>query len=298
MGLTVVCRALVWLFLIFPMLGDAGEFCLSLAENYYEQLYCEVKAQGEGKRLPSFYEFQKNNEITQALLLKRPAAKLGVQVALPSSVQSKIKPFSEPDTVSYAVMGEGGGSHHVNTGELKHEKFGPYDLNKCLFEATHIVCRGERYQLMANKANTKLSRGALTRDNRMAIPVYQGLVGDRKALGRYLSTAYQQYIQKMLEIGLGGSTFSYAKFVFLFHDVTTKGIDFSQRFETMFGFLKQDKQHLAVNEQLAKNVPLVKKQCDWLAETLVVCDAGRKNYIYQRQHSSNDLTTNLPVTLE
>lgn len=266
------------------MLGNAGEFCLLFAENYYEQLYCEVKAQGEGGRLPSFYEFQKNNETTQALLLKRPAAKLGVQLALPKRVQPKTKPFSEPDTSFHAVMGNGGGSYHLNADEQKHEKFGPYKLNKCLFEATHIVCRGERYQLIANQANTKLSRGALAGDNRMAIPVYQGLVDDREALGRYLSKAYQQYIQKMLEIGLGGSTFSYAKFVFLFHDVATKGIDFSQRFETMFGFLKQDKQHLAVNEQLAKNVQLIKTQCDWLAETLLVCDAGRKNYIYQRQH--------------
>ena len=85
----------------------------------------------------------------------------------------------------------------------------------------------------------------------------------------------------MLEIGLGGSTFSYAKFVFLFNDVTAKGIDFSQRFETMFRFLKQDKQNIAVSEALPSSVLFSREHCDRLDDNLVVCDGGRKNYLYR-----------------
>jgi hypothetical protein len=287
---------LIWSILVFPVLGHAGGFCLLLAENYYEQLYCEVKAQGGGKRLPLFYDFRKNNEMTQALLLRRPLAKIGVQIVLPRNIQTNAKAVNDPDVLAFTAGGDGEDRQDSDIDVQKNNRFGHYDFNKCFFEATHILCRGERYQLMANQANKKLSRGALAGDNRMAIPVFQGLIGDKEGLGRYLSVAYQQYIQKMLEIGLGGSTFSYAKFVFLFQDVTSKGIDFSQRFETMFGFLKQDKQRLAVNEQPAKNVRVVKEQCDWLAKSLVVCDVGGKNYIYQSR--SNNLMPNVSTTLE
>jgi len=279
MVLRVVYKILIWLILAFPVCGNAGKFCLLLAENYYEQLYCEVKAQGQGKHLPSFYDFKKNNETTQALLLKRPAARLGIYLVRPDSVQLK---NIQPKGIQQKVGNIGGRSSRRSG--LSHDDLSSQDLSQCSLETRQITCSSDLYQLMGNQANKKLTQGVLSEANRMAIPVYQAGLDETKALGFYLTKAYQKYIKKMLEIGLGGSTFSYTKFVFLFHDVTAKGIDFSQRFETMFGYLKQDKQHLAVNERLAKNVQLVEKQCDWLAENIVVCDVGRKNYLYLRQH--------------
>ncbi|MEH6529416.1 MAG: hypothetical protein V7718_05685, partial [Porticoccus sp.] len=68
---------------MLPFTVNAENFCLLLAENYYEQLYCEVKAMGQGRRLPSLLDFRRNNELTQAMLLKRPAAKVGIEVVLP-----------------------------------------------------------------------------------------------------------------------------------------------------------------------------------------------------------------------
>jgi hypothetical protein len=273
--LRVSYKILIWLILVFPVCGNTGEFCLLLAENYYEQLYCEVTAQGQGKRLPSFYDFQKNNEMTQALLLKRPAARLGVQLVQPAkNIQQK------GGAQSVGKLGIHSSSHSG----LSHDALNPWGLSQCSLEARKIICSGDHYQLVGNQANKKLTQGVLGKANRMEIPVYRGVLDDTETLDRYLTKAYQQYIQKMLEIGLGGSTFSYAKFVFLFHDVTAKGIDFSQRFETMFGYLKQDKQNLAVNERLERNVQLVEKQCDWLAKNIVVCDVGRKNYLYLRQY--------------
>jgi len=122
------------------------------------------------------------------------------------------------------------------------------------------------YGLVGNLSNKRLSKGVLDGKNKMNIPGYQGKSDDRQALAGYLAKAYGQYILKMLEIGLGGSTFTYNKFVYLYYDVSEKGIDFSQRFETMFGYLKQDKKNLAVSEKLPETVYLKKERCDWLKE--------------------------------
>ncbi len=248
-----------------PLSVNAEKFCLLLAENYYEQLYCEIKAMGEGARLPSFRDFRLNPEMTQALLLKRPAAKLGVAVSLPREQQVKKK--SVPKTLlATPDLGVGQG------------------VGQCQFQPLSIQCGSDYFYLVGNQSNSKLAEGALDVASRMDIPVYRGSLGDAERLGLYLARAYRQYIEKMLEIGLGGSTFSYAKFVFLFHDVTEKGIDFSQRFETMFGYLKQDKQRLSVNENLPQRVQLKQERCDRLGDQWVVCDAGRKNYLYSRRN--------------
>ena len=56
--------------------------CFVHAETYYEQIYCEIKEQGKGKALPAFVDFRKNNEVTQALLLKRDAAALHIYIKI------------------------------------------------------------------------------------------------------------------------------------------------------------------------------------------------------------------------
>jgi len=267
-------KGLACLLLLLPISGYSGGFCLLVAENYYEQLYCEIKAQGKGKRLPSFYDFQKNNEVTQAFLLKRPAAKLGIVIVQPKRFHPKVK---EIPSTSVAI-------NKLQTVEPAEEVSWNNILDQCVFQAKEILCNGVQYQLMGNLANKNLEQGVLERSNRMNIPVYGGESSDQAALGFYLTQAYGQYIEKMLEIGLGGSTFSYAKFVYLYQDVTAKGIDFSGRFETMFGYLKQDKQQLAVSEKLPKNIHITKEHCGWLAEKTVVCDGGQKNYLYRRQY--------------
>jgi len=274
-------KGLACFFLLFSGVGHAGGFCLLAAENYYEQLYCEVKAQGQGKRLPSFYDFQKNNEQTQAFLLMRPAAKLGIQIVKPKLAVSKpVQPKqSDHKSGEAALVIE---KSAVNRSALTHSdsKASPFD--GCLLQERKIQCDGVSYDLVGNLSNKRLSKGVLDGKNKMNIPGYQGKPDDRQALAGYLAKAYDQYILKMLEIGLGGSTFTYNKFVYLYYDVSEKGIDFSQRFETMFGYLKQDKKNLAVNEKLPETVYLKKERCDWLRKKTVVCDGGQKNYVFQR----------------
>lgn len=286
-----VIQKLILLLMVLPLPVKAEKFCLLLAENYYEQLYCEVKAMGHGDRLPSLVDFRRNNEMTQAFLLKRPAAKLGIQLAKPKrnnspkSPESLSRPRNIQATATIQAIPKGTQTIPKEKSQQKAQvkDVGSYFQN-CSLQAEQIHCHEGNYQLVGNLSNKKLKPGVLEKRNRMSIPVFLGSVSNPNELDRYLTVAYQQYLQKMLEIGLGGSTLSYSKFVYFYHDVTAKGIDFSQRFETMFDYLKRDKQRMTVSERLPSTVHLALSGCDRLQGQLVVCQAGRKNYLYRRQH--------------
>ena len=273
-------KGLVCLLLLVPTSGYSGGFCLLMAENYYEQLYCEIKAQGKGKRLPSFYDFQKNNEVTQAFLLKRPGAKLGIDV-----VQLKRTSKSEQPNRSYfhpqakELPSIAVAAHTLQTAAPVEGISRENTLGQCVFKSREIFCAGVRYQLMGNLANKKLVQGVLEHSNRMNIPVYVGEPSDQVALERYLSHAYGQYIEKMLEIGLGGSTFSYAKFVYLYKDVTDKNINFSGRFETMYRYLKKDKRRMAVPSKSQAPTQLQSQDC-YPLKKLLVCSFDGANWLF------------------
>lgn len=239
----------------------ADRFCWLLAETYYEQLYCEVQAAGQAADLPSLLDFRRNNDKIQALLLRRPAARAGIDVAVPADTRLPVPAI-------------------IEAAEPRKAASGP---DSCQLDHLWLICEGARYLLMSNLANSRLSESVLESSNKMNMPVFRGSMDDRAARVDYLATAYRQYLEKMMEIGLGGSTFSYAKFVYLFDDVVAKGVDFAQRFETMFGFLKEDKQRLAVNESQPDLPTLQIGQCDHFGHQLVACNNGRKNYLFRRQ---------------
>ena len=66
----------------------------------------------------------------------------------------------------------------------------------------------------------------------------------------------------------------------MFFDLQEKGLDFSQRFETMYGFLKKDKATMGVSETLTPDSQLETKDCDPLAEHMWVCSRSGRNYLY------------------
>lgn len=282
------CWVIAGLFL--SLSGLAETFCLLAAESYYDQLYCEIKAQGQGKRLPSLYDFQKNNEQTQAFLLKRPAARLGIEVVQSKRESRLQQEFIQPSSQSIqSLVNEGnlvsGSKNYLDSVDLDGDDIlvdAPNFFKHCDFHRSKIECNGVNFQLVGNRLNNKLENGVLAESNKMNIPNYTNNKNEKLALTYYLKLSYRQYIKKMIEIGLGGSTFSYTKFVYLYHDVTAKGIDFVQRFETMFGYLKEDKRHLAISEKLPTNIQYANIYCEWLDDDKLVCDGGTKNYIYQR----------------
>ena len=276
-------RFSIYILCVLTSSAKADQFCFALAETYYEQVYCQLQAKAQTKGLPSFNQFKKNTESVQASLLKRPAERNGIK--LPAPVR-KVQPPTETQAptkiptqitnkpqamVPKTVANEPGITPSRNTSvELK-------NAMDCELLAKQIHCGKQVFKLMGNKANHRLANGALSIDNKMNLPKYQG-----GALSQYLAQAYGQYIGKMCDIGLCGVTMTYGKFAYLYQDLHAKGLDFTQRFEIMFGFLKKDKANMGVSE--SSNAPNgLLQDCVQLTLTRYICDFQGRNYIFEVQ---------------
>lgn len=257
--------------------SSAQSFCFASASSYYEQVYCELQARGEAKTLPPFYQFKRNDATTQALLLKRPAARIGIELPMPKPAAKKITPKStpQPERKLPALV-----EHKPQA--TTSPPISPKTLasSTCELNGETMHCGDQQFTLIGNRRNQRLAQGVLEAENKMALPVYHGSTSDQAAIDAYLARAYRQYIEKMHEIGLGGVTMTYGKFYFLFFDLQEKGLDFSQRFETMYGFLKKDKATMGVSETLTPDNQLEAKDCDPLAEHMWVCSRSGRNYLY------------------
>lgn len=246
------CAVLCYL----PIMSAANS-CFNFAETYYQQLYCEIRASGQGAGLPSMLDFRRNNEQMQALVLKPYARKAGIAMQMPKVSQPLVRvsktPPAEPSNRDSA----------------------------CVVQAAALLCGSDHYQLVSNLPNEALAPGTLSAGHAMALPVYRGSRQDAAAINRYLESSYYHYLQKMMAIGLGGSTLSYGKFAFLFEDLASKGISFGERFEVMYRYLKADKQKLQV--PIRKELPreFDPQRCFPLRE-LQVCQAGLVNLVFRK----------------
>lgn len=237
-----------------PVVADS--LCFSMARTYYEQLYCEVRNGGYGKKLPGFYDFQRNDEVTQALLLKNPARNLGVDLIMPAKFSHPISVSTTPRQVNNVPA----------TGD-------------CRIEGKIIVCAEKIFYYRPNQHTSKLQALALTESNRMQMPVFAGSYARADNVNNYLSIVYEHYLDKMLVIGLGEATIAYGNFAYLFHDLNEKDINFADRFEKMYGYLKQDRQVLQVNRHNELPSSLVIDDCFPL-QHYWVCQKSRKNIIF------------------
>ena len=263
--------------------AKADQFCFALAESYYEQVYCQLQAKAQTKNLPPFNQFKKNNEQVQFSLLKRPAERnaiklpapvkvVPVQVASPQpSIEKTPAPLPAQTKVTPSVKSD---TKIESTGSVQSAG----NNSACELLGNQLQCVTGNFSLIGNKANRRLGATALSVENKMALPSYQG-----GALNQYLTQAYRQYITKMDEIGLGGVTMTYRKFAYLYSDLQSKGLDFSQRFETMYGFLKKDKATMGVSESTRVPAGLVADYCSPLGEHFYVCDLQGRNYIFELQ---------------
>jgi hypothetical protein len=278
--------------LIVLLLGQgamaANNFCFAVAETYYEQVYCQLQAKAQLKNLPPFHQFQKNNEQVQYSLLKRPAERNAIKLAppvkklAPPSVELKAPASSAFKSEPAAAVLR---SINADTVEVsrpnspRDNSFAP-DLSRpdlaCELIQRQIHCDNRIYELLGNRANHRLAAQVLESHNTMALPnVGANAVG--------LTAAYEKYISKMCEIGLCGVTMTYRKFAYLYQDLQSKGLDFTQRFETMFSFLKKDKASMAVSESINLPATVTLADCSELGSQYYVCDAQGKNYIFARR---------------
>ncbi len=267
----------------------ADDFCIALAETYFEQVYCELQARGESGSLPRFYEFRNNDGTTQALLLKRPASRLGISITIPRqdsrprvAVPDRLPTESNQSRAAPAPPRGSGGPPASDTGPAVSVigNSDATDLPDCRFAGDVIVCRDTTFRLTGNRNNQHLAEGALSPDNRLDLPSFSGSASSMAEVRSYLGQVYRRYIDKMLEIGLGGSTMTFGKFAFLFQDLTEKGVDFADRSETMFSYLKKDKGRIGVSEAVTAPTAIDLNNCNRLRTNLIACDGGRKNYLY------------------
>jgi len=269
------------LIVCFPQQTSAAiSTCFVQAKTYYEQIYCEVKKQGKGKALPAFVDFKKNNEITQALLLKRDAAALNISIKMPKRITSKKDTASRTTKLKQRNPLKNQHTFNSQTSQL----LSPSSNSKsCSFMGNMITCNALKYYQIGNKTNSALIHGALDRQNKIGLTPYIGKKAQQSEIDSYLYKSYVLYIEKMLEIGLGGVTMSFTKFAYLFNDLLEKKVNFASRFETMYNFLKKDKQQLAVSEKITPANHLTIDDCFKLTNRIYICDNRERNYVYVKQ---------------
>lgn len=288
-----IYQYMLYVLLFVTSNASANQFCFALAQTVYEQIYCELEVRAQTKGLPSFDQFKKNNEHVQASLLKRPAERNNIKLPKPikplvnapaeameapvnteapiNSAATVQAPFqapihvtaTEPHSQSVRIL------NHVNV-----------DTSGCNLVQHQIQCDGQIYQLLGNKNNRHLAADALSDAHKMALPAYQ----QGQGVNAYVSQAYEQYIEKMCAIGLCGVTMTYSKFSFLYQDIQAKGMDFVQRFELMYKFLKKDKATMGVSESVQAPSALRMNDCQLLNHMRFVCAYQGRNYIYTKIH--------------
>lgn len=260
--------------------AKADQFCFALAETYYEQVYCQLQAKAQTKGLPPFNQFKKNNEAVQASLLKRPAERNGIKLPAPAR-------RTQPPATSIAPQKIITNPHSRTPKAIANEpetvakrsvKVDSNNTSGCDLSGSQIRCGSRVFKLQGNKANHRLAQGALSSDNKMDLPRYQG-----GGMSQYLAQAYGKYINKMCEIGLCSVTMTYGKFAYLYQDLHSKGLDFPQRFEIMYGFLKKDKATMGVSESSSAPKNLSMDECVAITDMRYVCDHQGRNYIFETQ---------------
>jgi hypothetical protein len=139
-------------------------------------------------------------------------------------------------------------------------------------------CHAGRFVVIGNRANNKLQPGVLEPGNVMAMPRKSSTI----TLADYLAQAYGHYLERMHLIGLAGSTMTYGKFMKLYQNMAEIGVDFNDRMEELYGFLKQDKRNLAVREGVAVPASLVFSSCEFANNQFITCPVGHGNLVFKR----------------
>lgn len=289
----VLLRPLV-LFLACALGTTAGACIDPPPETELEKVYCQIKAKGKGDELPDYPAFRRNTSQTQALLLKRPARKLGIELPDQTSnrpsamVKAPVIQSQEPDpdapvSVSTRPAVTDARALETRRAEAKKPTTANLLLDNCLLDDEVIICGTRHYELQTNIVNKHLAQGALGPGNKLMLPERQDPAFAAGSDHDYLSQTYVNYIEKMMMIGLADATMSFTKYVATWEDALANGSDFPQRFAQMYELLKQERQSNAVRSRYNNNFPDSIKQCMSLGANLIVCDNIVQNWIYRNR---------------
>ncbi|MDX1634586.1 MAG: hypothetical protein R3280_08120 [Marinobacter sp.] len=263
--------------LVFALLTGpaAARDCSAMARTDYERLYCRLVNEGHGAGLPAFEDFRRNTPRVQALLLKRPAQRAGLE--LPDAPEARPATPARPDAPRQRPEAPPAATRQA---EQQTAVTAPA-LADCELLGEVIQCPDRRLELVDNLPNRALAPDALADSQRLDLPAFQGDPADGPALRRYLSDAYDHYLQRMLDIGLGGATMSFSQFYRSYFRHRDQGVDFTERMEATFQYLRQDKLTKAVPARLHSRLPDDIDACTPIKRQLVVCDNGVTNWVYQ-----------------
>lgn len=247
-------------------IAGADEACLTSAQSDLERLYCEVVERNGGAGLPSAMDFKRNDPKVQALLLRRPAKRLGLalpEISAPSETEAtkpSVESPKESSTESSIFQG----------------------LADCQLRSKFIQCPKATYELTGNRTLASLDDGVLEPGNRLGIVSFDGERNDDEAVRSYLSAAYDRYIPKMLAIGLGANTMSFTAFHNAFHTLENGGVDFSERMGQTYELLKQDRKMLALTTRYQDELPESLSLCTVINRDVIVCDNVGTNWVFVR----------------
>ncbi|TVP57774.1 MAG: hypothetical protein EA349_05815 [Halomonadaceae bacterium] len=267
---------------VLAMAAAGHDACGERANNDFERLYCQVVGAGLGSGLPAMEDFQRNEPAMQALLLQRPAQRLGLD--MPPLPDSDTGP-ADAVVVTPAVIPELTPDEAVEVpqGVVSEPFEADLSLGDCRFRGNVIDCPRGRFQLIGNQPNQSLAPGALDEDWQMDLPRFRGDPDDQAAVHSHLSGAYDVYIHKMLSIGLAGNTMSFTEFVHGFRRHQAHGIDYTRRMEATFQLLKQDKKTHVIPEHFHDRLPESLDACMEAGADIIVCDNVHTNWVYRRQ---------------
>lgn len=247
------------------------------ANTELEKSYCALRSKGAA--LPSMDDFRRNNTRVQYLLLKRPAQQAGIQLPLlePSAsiAAARSTSVSVPDVSAPLPRGRKKNLSNKRSVVVGSERSAS-SLGHCRLARRAIFCDSEDYQLVDNVRNSELTSGALLASNQLMLAPVRSMTPSA------MTSNYQEYLEKMLYIGLGGATMSYSQFFYTWQAAQARGDDAARRFSVMYDFLKRDKLSMGIQRQFDERLPGSLNQCMRVSVTLLVCDEGRRNWVFTR----------------
>lgn len=248
-----------------------------LGKTELEKTYCKIKQTPHGASLPNFFEFRKNSHSTQRLLLKRPAKKAGIALPAASPQNMANQNARKPTTTTKPPIAQNVRAEQAKilSPSAVNTVTPSQGISRCSLKGEYLLCpKTKPYRLSNNLSKNLLSKEALSASNQLSLPERHHYTVES------VGQDYQMYIDKMLQIGLGGSTMSFSKFFYTHQEVRNQGQDHRARFKQMYEFLKQDRRTMAIKRRYDDKLPKSIDQCQMLGQRLVVCDDGPRNWIY------------------
>ncbi len=286
----VACRFSYTLLLCLAM-SDTWAACIPVEGNHYEEVYCEIHRKGRAQGLPNFFEFRKNPPSVQAILLKGPARKLGITLETSAPTAASATTSTSAPITSTAATPTTTNETNITLppAESIAEVITPVEMvpdntsspfDDCSVLGQTVYCVNGNYLYQANRANSQLEDHVLTDAHKLNLPKQDK--NSRVPLQEYLALSYQRYIEGMGEIGLSASTMSFDKFSYVYSSIDEQELNFTERFETMYEFLKKDKASLPVDTRSVISRTFALSNCYLFDDDLLTCEHGGRNYVFRK----------------